>query len=124
MTKTEYEILRVLWEAEKPLTRGEIIEFSGTLKPNSASVMISRLLKLEYIEVAGYVQAGKAIARSYSPAITSEKYAAAELALHSGKPLNIVGLVSALSGKVDIDEETIHGLEEIIERLKQESKEE
>jgi hypothetical protein len=58
-------------------------------------------------------------ARRYLPALTYEEYAANEIVRQSeGKPFNFVGLVSALSSKLNISQQTIEELEDIINNLK------
>lgn len=119
LTSTEYDILSILWSSEQPLSRADIVERSGDLKTNTANILLKRLLDAGYIKIADYVQIVSANARRYLPALTYEEYAANEIVRQSeGKPFNFVGLVSALSSKLNISQQTIEELEDIINNLK------
>ena len=46
LTRSELEIMNVIWAAGRPLTRGEILELSvdKTWKENSVHILLNRLL--------------------------------------------------------------------------------
>ena len=49
LTKSELEVMNVLWKAERPLSRSEIIEQSTdkTWKDNSIHILLNGMLKKE-----------------------------------------------------------------------------
>lgn len=82
VTKSQLEILNVLWEAGEPLSRGDILEKSGedkTWKGSSIHILLNGLLEKNLIEEAGFARAGKVWGRLYTPTITIEEYYASIL---------------------------------------------
>lgn len=75
-TKSELEIMRVLWHEKKPLTRHEILECSKdrTWKTNSFYILINSLLNKNAISEGGMARSGKTFARQYAANITEEEY--------------------------------------------------
>lgn len=47
LTKSELEIMNVIWDAKRPLTRGEILDLSvdKKWKDNSIHILLNRLLE-------------------------------------------------------------------------------
>lgn len=76
ITKSELEILNVLWKAGVPLSRADILEQSTekTWKDNSIHILLNGMLKKGIIHEAGFKRSGKVWGRLYEPAITVEDY--------------------------------------------------
>lgn len=76
ITKSELEILNVLWKAGVPLSRADILEQSKdkTWKDNSIHILLNGMLKDGIIHEAGFARSGKVWGRLYAPAITVEDY--------------------------------------------------
>ena len=76
ITKSELEILNVLWKADKPLSRADILEKSEnkTWKDNSIHILLNGLLKKELIKEDGFTRSGKVWGRLYAPTFTVEEY--------------------------------------------------
>ncbi|MDL2288758.1 BlaI/MecI/CopY family transcriptional regulator [Oscillospiraceae bacterium OttesenSCG-928-F05] len=124
ISRTDLEILTILWETGKPLTRAEITQRSEFSKYNSVGIRLAHMLESGVLQVADYVKTRTNIARSYVPAFTYEEYAAAVITQPKKTPsLKLGGLLSALIDTVDISEETIAELEAIIQRLKEKAEE-
>ncbi|MCR5576543.1 MAG: BlaI/MecI/CopY family transcriptional regulator [Oscillospiraceae bacterium] len=81
LTKSELEIMNVLWDAGRPLTRGEILELSvdKKWKDNSIHILLNRLLAKGAIAEGGFTRSGKSYGRLYEPQITGEDYYAASV---------------------------------------------
>ena len=77
LTKSELEIMEVLWAADEPLCRADIIARSQDKTWKDSSVHI--LLKKEAIQEAGFVRRGKGYGRVFTPAISEEAYFAGNL---------------------------------------------
>ncbi len=76
LTKSELEIMEVLWAADEPLCRADIIARSQdkTWKDSSVHILLNSMLKKEAIQEAGFVRRGKGYGRVFTPAISEEAY--------------------------------------------------
>jgi len=76
LTKSELEIMNVLWNAERPLTRSDILSLSEgkTWKDNSIHILLNGLLKKEAIREDGFARSGKVWGRLYAPNISIDEY--------------------------------------------------
>ena len=72
LTKSELEIMNVIWDAKRPLTRGEILDLSvdKKWKDNSIHILLNRLLEKGAIIEGGFARSGKSYGRLYEPNIT------------------------------------------------------
>ena len=76
LTKSELEIMNVIWSAGRPLTRGEILEYSveKNWKDNSIHILLNRLLAKGAITEGGFARSGKSYGRLYEAAIAGVEY--------------------------------------------------
>lgn len=76
LTKNEQEIMNLLWEEAKPLSRSDIINLSieRSWKASSIHILLNQLLEKEAIRVDGFVKTGKNYGRTFVPAFTEEEY--------------------------------------------------
>ena len=76
LTKSELEIMNVIWEAHRPLTRGEILELSvgKNWKDNSIHILLNRLLAKGAIAESGFARSGKSYGRLYEAKLTGVEY--------------------------------------------------
>ena len=114
LTKSEMEIMDVLWEAGKPLSRSDLLERSEekTWKDSSVHILLNGLLQKNAIQEAGLVKRSKTYGRVFVPTLTREEYFASTIFCHRHKP-EVVGLFEALLRREDItlqDLEAIHNL--------------
>lgn len=81
LTKSELEIMNVIWSAGRPLTRGEILDLSvdKNWKDNSIHILLNRLLAKGAVAEGGFARSGKSYGRLYEAAITGEAYYAENL---------------------------------------------
>lgn len=118
LTKSEHELMELLWEANKPLSQGEILAAgSRSWKDRSIFVLINGLLEKQMIQTVGMVKSGKVYARTFAPTCSREEYYAKILSAHSP---NLPGLVSALLDHTEVSTDTIHKLEELLKEKKRE----
>lgn len=75
-TKSELEILLVLWEAGKPLSRAEILALSTEKhwKDNSIHILLNGMLEKQLIQSYGFARSGKVWGRLYGPTVSPEDY--------------------------------------------------
>ena len=106
LTKSEMEIMDVLWAADKPLSRSDLLERSEekTWKDSSVHILLNGLLQKQAIREAGMVKRSKTYGRTFEPTLTREEYFAATIFSHRHKP-QIVGLFTALLKREDITPE-------------------
>lgn len=76
LTKSEKQIMELLWNSEEPLTCVEIVEKSEdkTWKDSYIHIMIRSLLQKEMITVVGVELVCKNYARKFAPAMTKDEY--------------------------------------------------
>lgn len=76
LTKSELEIMNVIWDAGKPLTRGEILELSvdKNWKDNSIHILLNRLLAKGALTEGGFARSGKSYGRLYEATLTGTEY--------------------------------------------------
>ena len=108
LTKSEMEIMDVLWAAEKPLSRSDLLERSEekTWKDSSVHILLNGLLQKRAIREAGMVKRSKTYGRTFEPTLTREEYFATTIFSHRHKP-QIVGLFAALLKNKDITQEDL-----------------
>lgn len=106
LTKSEMEIMDVLWAQQVPLSRADLLEKSQekSWKDSSIHILLNGLLLKGAIREAGVVKRSKTYGRTFAPTMTREEYYAATIFSHKYKP-EIVGLVDALLRRDDISPE-------------------
>ena len=97
LTRSEMEIMDVLWETGKPLSRADLLEHTEekTWKDSSVHILLNSLLQKEAIREAGLVKRGKTFGRVFAPTMTREEYFGNTIFSHRHKP-EPVGLFKAL----------------------------
>lgn len=121
LTKSELEIMNVIWQAGKPLSRSEILSLSTdkSWKDSSIHILLNGMLKKEAIREAGFVRSGKTFGRLYAANISCEEYYAKNVFASSGKTV-LPMLFSALIQNDEISPELITELEDMLEKRRQE----
>lgn len=120
LTKSEEQIVELLWSVEEPLTSSEIIRNSvdKTWKDSYVHLLINSLMEKGIIEVAGFKKATKNYARTFKPTMSREEY----LVLRLTKSKNydkaqMPGFFKAFIAKTT-DIELLNELEEVIRQRK------
>lgn len=103
LTKSEMEIMDVLWESGKPMSRADLLAHSEekTWKDSSVHILLNGLLQKGAIQEAGLVKRSKTYGRVFTPTMTREEYFATTIFSHRHKP-NTVGLFKALLRRDDL----------------------
>lgn len=119
LTKSEMEIMDVLWEAGKPLSRSDLLAHSEekTWKDSSVHILLNGLLQKQAIREAGMVKRSKTYGRTFEPTLTREEYFATTIFCHRHKP-QIVGLFEALLRRQDITPEDLTKIAELVQQKK------
>lgn len=115
LTRSEMEIMDVLWEAGTPLSRADLLAHSEekTWKDSSVHILLNGLLQKGVIQEAGLVKRSKTYGRVFAPTVTREEYFAATVFSHRHKP-QIVGLIEALLRRDDITEEQMARIRNLV----------
>ena len=119
LTKSEHEIMSLLWHVDKPLTASEIIELSSdrTWKDSYIHLLINSLLEKGMIRAEGFAKTTKNYARTFIAAVSQEEYAVRQISGKNGlNPDSVVSIVSAL---IDQAAEPMPLLEALIARLEE-----
>ena len=111
LTKSEMEIMDVLWGENAPLSRSDLLASGAdkSWKDSSVHILLNGLLQKGAIREAGFVKRSKTYGRTFTPTLSREEYFATTIFSHRHKP-DIVGLFRALLMRKDI---TIQQLEQI-----------
>ena len=74
LTKSEEEIMYLLWDLDEPLTSSEIVKkaVNKTWKKSYINLLINSLLKKDMIKVVGVKQMTKNYARTFVPTMTKD----------------------------------------------------
>ena len=111
LTKSEMEIMDVLWGETVPLSRSDLLACGEekSWKDSSVHILLNGLLQKGAIKEVGFVKRSKTYGRTFAPTLTREEYFATTIFSHRHKP-EIIGLFEALLKREDI---TLQQLEEI-----------
>lgn len=124
LTKSEEEILDLLWTENKPMTSSDIVNLSvnRTWKKSYIHLLINSMLKKEVIKIDGFVKTTKNYARTFVPVLTREEYIIKQFTesadFNKGSKTD---LFAALIDETD-DPKIIDELEKILQRKKEELK--
>ena len=115
LTRSEMEIMDVLWESGEPLSRADLLARSEekTWKDSSVHILLNGLLQKGAIQEAGLVKRSKTYGRVFAPTLTREEYYATTIFCHRHKP-QIVGLFEALLRREDITQEELAKIAELV----------
>ena len=115
LTKSEMEIMDVLWDSGEALSRSDILERSQNKrwKDSSVHILLNGLLQKEAIAEAGFVKRSKTYGRTFLPTMTREAYFAATVFSYRCKP-SVVGLVEEILRREDITEEEMAQIKKIV----------
>ena len=115
LTKSEMEIMDVLWDSGEALSRSDILERSQDKrwKDSSVHILLNGLLQKQAICEAGFVKRSKTYGRTFLPTMTREEYFATTIYSHANKP-DIVGLLAALLTRKDITTDQLAQMEELL----------
>ena len=115
LTKSELEIMDVLWNAGEPLSRADLLECSEekSWKDSSVHILLNGLLKKGAIKEAGMVKRSKTFGRTFLPTMTREEYFATTSFSHRYKP-DMEGLIRALLDRPEADSDTLLKIQQLI----------
>ena len=115
LTKSEMQIMDVLWNDGGALSRGDLLERSEekSWKDSSVHILLNGLLQKGAIREAGVVKRSKTYGRTFAPTLTREEYFATTIFSHRHKP-EIIGLFAALLKREDITKEELEQISALV----------
>lgn len=121
LTKSEMEIMDVLWSRQVPMSRADLLDDGGekTWKDSSVHILLNGLLQKGAICEAGFVRRSKTYGRTFVPTLTREEYFATTIFSHRHKP-ELEGLFTALLNRPEVTADTLNQLQMLLDRRRQE----
>ena len=115
LTKSEMEIMDVLWNEGKPLSRSDLLERNEekSWKDSSIHILLNGLLQKKAITEAGFVRRSKTYGRTFVPTMTREEYFATTIFSHRYQP-DMTGLLEALLQRPEADDTVKEALREML----------
>lgn len=116
LTKSELEIMEVLWKEQKPLSRSFILSHAPhrTWKDSSIHILLNSMLDKGAIQIEGFEQTGRRIARTFVPTLTANEYYAMIIKNSSAyHKEQLPELLSSLISDID-DKEILKRMSKII----------
>ena len=109
LTKSEMQIMDVLWASDVPLSRADLLDRSAekSWKDSSVHILLNGLLKKGAIREMGFVKR----------TLTREEYFATTIFSHRHQP-EIVGLFRALLSREDITAQQLDQIEHLVQARK------
>ena len=119
LTKSEMEIMDVLWNEDVPLSRSDLLARGEekSWKDSSVHILLNGLLQKGAIKEVGFVKRSKTYGRTFAPTLSREEYFAATIFSHRYKPA-IIGLFQALLRREDITDEQLVNIGQMVEERK------
>jgi BlaI family penicillinase repressor len=117
LTRSEMEIMDVLWGSSVPLSRSDLLarQDEKSWKDSSVHILLNGLLLKGAIREAGVVKRSKTYGRTFAPTMTREEYFAQTIFSHRHKP-DVVGLFEALLRREDITAEQLAKIAEMVQQ--------
>ncbi len=120
LTKSEMEIMDVLWAQKTPLSRSDLLTLDEekSWKDSSVHILLNGLLQKGAIREVGSVRRSKTYGRTFLPTLTREEYFASTIFSHRHKP-EMEGLFTALLARPEVTQDTIEHLQALIDQRRQ-----
>lgn len=114
MTKSEKQIMDLLWSVDEPLSCTEIIKLSGekTWKDSYVHSLIKSLMKKDIVQIVSFELVSRSYARKFTPKLSKEQYMLREY-MNENPDNNFVKVFTAYADGCD-DEAEMLQIEKII----------
>jgi len=126
LSKSEYEILSLLWTKPEGLTATEINELAEVKSWKDASIhlILNGMLKKGVIRTDGMVLTGRTYSRIFKTTLTPEEYSLMQVKQNTSfaedKNLAITNIFAAFLDDSEVNSETIDKIEKLIEKKRKE----
>lgn len=114
MTKSEKQVMDLLWSVDRPLSCSEIVELSGdkTWKDSYVHSLLKSLMKKGIVKIEAFELISRSYARKFAPKVTKEEYYLNEYL--DENPSNSMPSLFAAFADANPDEKTMNEIEAII----------
>lgn len=118
MTKSEKQVMDLLWSVDRPLSCTEIVELSGdkTWKDSYVHSLIKSLMKKGIVKIEAFELISRSYARKFAPKVTKEEYYLNEYLDES--PENSMPTLFAAFADGKADAESMKEIEKMIKEWK------
>lgn len=116
LSKKEEEIMEVFWKTDGPLSAPVIKEMRPSINLNTIQTTLKKLIKKQYIAVAGVEFRKKTVAKTYEPILQQSDYIKDWLS-NNGSMAMALNFVNSLA-----DENELNELEALIQKRKEDQK--
>ena len=116
LTKSELEIMDVLWNENIPMSRADLLarDEEKSWRDSSVHILLNGLLQKGVIREAGFVRRSKTYGRTFVPTLTREQYYIAHAFGHRNQP-DVVELFTALLERPEVDAAVLAKLQTVID---------
>lgn len=114
LTRSEMQIMDILWQADKPLSRADLLEWPEpkSWKDSSIHILLNGLLAKNAIREAGFVKRSKTYGRTFLPTMTREEYFANMDFSFAHKP-ETIALIEAILDKEKLSDEQLDQISDL-----------
>ena len=117
-SKQQLEIMKILWNSDKPLVASDILKQHNELNINTVQASLRVLVKKEAIQVADIVYSGTVLSRCYRPLISKNEYFAETCRDIAGDDSRSSLISSIINKETDLSE--LEELRKMIDKRKAE----
>ncbi len=124
LTYNEWTILRILWGADHSLARPEIMKRlpeTRDWQPTAISTLITSMIEKGFLVADGVTRCGRGYGRTYAPTVERFDFItnhSMELAVDVPTSKRVLGLISSLLAKDELNAEEIAQLEQLVAQQK------
>ena len=118
LSKQQLEIMKILWNSDKPLVASDILKQHNELNINTVQASLRVLVKKEATEVADIVYSGTVLSRCYRPLISKNEYFAETCRDIAGDDSRSSLISSIINKETDLSE--LEELRKMIDKRKAE----
>jgi predicted transcriptional regulator len=116
LTKSEMEIMDVLWDDGGALSRSDFLTRNDakSWKDSSVHILLNSLLAKGAIREAGMVKRSKTFGRTFVPTLTREEYFASNVFSHRRQP-DMAALLAALLARPEANAQVLEKLQALLD---------
>ena len=115
LTKSEMEIMDILWTEGTPVSRSDLLEHENkSWKNSSVHILLNGLLQKGAIREAGFVRRSKTYGRTFLPTMSREEYFTSYMFSHQNQP-DIERLFAVLLERPEINAENLDRLQTLLD---------
>ncbi len=125
LTYNEWTILRILWSSDHAMARPEIMQNLPTIRdwqPTAISTLITSMIEKGLLRVDGVTRCGRGYGRTYAATMPQFDFIvknALALTLDIPEGERVIGLITSLLNRNELDPEDLEAVEQLIAAQKE-----